>query len=35
VPPGIAIMLTVLCINFVVDGLREASDPKILLASKA
>ena len=35
VPPGIAIMLAVLCINFVGDGLRDALDPKGLLASKA
>jgi peptide/nickel transport system permease protein len=35
VPPGIAIMLAVLCINFVGDGLRDAFDPKGLLASKA
>jgi ABC-type dipeptide/oligopeptide/nickel transport system permease subunit len=34
-PPGIAIMLAVLCINFVGDGRRDASDPKGLLASKA
>jgi ABC-type dipeptide/oligopeptide/nickel transport system permease subunit len=28
-------ILAVLCVNFVVDGLREALDPMILLASKA
>jgi peptide/nickel transport system permease protein len=35
VPPGLAIMLAVLSINFVGDGLRDALDPKGLLASKA
>jgi ABC-type dipeptide/oligopeptide/nickel transport system permease subunit len=34
-PPGIAIMLAVLRINFVGDGLRAALDSKDLLASKA
>ncbi|HWO76775.1 MAG TPA: oligopeptide ABC transporter permease [Bacillus sp. (in: firmicutes)] len=28
VPPGLAIFLTVLCINFIGDGLRDAFDPK-------
>ncbi|MDQ0155397.1 oligopeptide ABC transporter permease [Robertmurraya andreesenii] len=28
VPPGLAILLTVLCINFIGDGLRDAFDPK-------
>jgi len=28
VPPGIAIVLAVLSINFVGDGLRDALDPK-------
>lgn len=29
VPPGLAIALTVLCVNFVGDGLRDALDPKM------
>ena len=29
VPPGIMLMVTVLCINFVGDGLRDALDPKM------
>ena len=29
VPPGIALIVTVLCINFVGDGLRDALDPKM------
>lgn len=28
VPPGLCILLTVLCINFIGDGLRDAFDPK-------
>jgi peptide/nickel transport system permease protein len=28
VPPGLAILVTVLCINFIGDGLRDAFDPK-------
>jgi len=28
IPPGMAILLTVLCINFIGDGLRDALDPK-------
>ncbi|WP_246942283.1 oligopeptide ABC transporter permease [Bacillus pinisoli] len=28
VPPGLAILITVLCINFIGDGLRDAFDPK-------
>ena len=28
VPPGLAIALTVLCVNFVGDGLRDATDPR-------
>ncbi|MGP7819206.1 oligopeptide ABC transporter permease [Niallia sp. 01092] len=28
VPPGLAIFITVLCINFIGDGLRDALDPK-------
>ncbi|TKC13814.1 oligopeptide ABC transporter permease [Robertmurraya kyonggiensis] len=28
IPPGLAILITVLCINFVGDGLRDAFDPK-------
>ena len=28
VPPGIAIMLSVLSINFIGDGLRDALDPR-------
>ncbi len=28
IPPGLAILLTVLCINFIGDGLRDAFDPK-------
>ena len=28
-PPGIAILLTILCINFLGDGLRDALDPKM------
>ena len=35
VPPGIAVMLPVLCINFTGDDLRDTLDPKGLLASKA
>lgn len=31
VPPGLAIALTVLCVNFVGDGLRDALDPRMLL----
>jgi len=31
VPPGIMIALTVLCVNFVGDGLRDALDPRMLL----
>jgi len=34
-PPGIAIILVEPCIDFVGDGLRDAVDPKGLLASKA
>jgi peptide/nickel transport system permease protein len=34
VPPGVAIMLAVLAINFIGDGLRDALDPKGMLASK-
>ncbi|WAA14016.1 oligopeptide ABC transporter permease [Fervidibacillus halotolerans] len=28
IPPGMAILITVLCINFIGDGLRDAFDPK-------
>jgi peptide/nickel transport system permease protein len=28
IPPGLAILITVLCINFIGDGLRDAFDPK-------
>jgi len=28
IPPGLAIFVTVLCINFIGDGLRDALDPK-------
>lgn len=28
IPPGLAILITVLCINFIGDGLRDALDPK-------
>lgn len=28
IPPGIAILITVLAINFIGDGLRDAFDPK-------
>lgn len=28
IPPGLAILVTVLCINFIGDGLRDAFDPK-------
>lgn len=28
IPPGLAILVTVLCINFIGDGLRDALDPK-------
>lgn len=31
IPPGVAIMLAVLSINFIGDGLRDALDPKIIL----
>lgn len=31
IPPGLAIMLAVLSINFIGDGLRDALDPKIIL----
>jgi peptide/nickel transport system permease protein len=31
VPPGIMIALTVLCVNFVGDGLRDALDPRMVL----
>ena len=31
VPPGLAIALTVLCVNFVGDGLRDALDPKMTM----
>ncbi|MCX7841241.1 MAG: ABC transporter permease [Anaerolineae bacterium] len=31
VPPGLMIALTVLCVNFVGDGLRDAFDPRMLL----
>jgi len=31
VPPGLAIMLSVLCINFIGDGLRDALDPRMVL----
>jgi len=34
VPPGLAIMLAVLAINFVGDGLRDALDPKGMLESR-
>lgn len=30
IPPGIAVALSVLCVNFVGDGLRDALDPKAL-----
>lgn len=32
VPPGIMVSLTVLCVNFVGDGLRDALDPRTLLS---
>ena len=35
VPPGMAVALTVLAINFVGDGLRDATDPKGMLEKKA
>jgi peptide/nickel transport system permease protein len=31
VPPGLMIALTVLCVNFVGDGLRDALDPQTQL----
>jgi peptide/nickel transport system permease protein len=31
IPPGIMIALTVLCVNFVGDGLRDAFDPRMVL----
>jgi peptide/nickel transport system permease protein len=31
VPPGVMIALTVLCVNFVGDGLRDALDPRMVL----
>lgn len=34
VPPGIMVSLTVLCVNFVGDGLRDALDPRTLLSGK-
>jgi len=34
VPPGVAIALSVLAINFIGDGLRDALDPKGMLGSK-
>ena len=30
-PPGVAILITVLCINFIGDGLRDALDPRMRL----
>lgn len=33
VPPGIMVSLTVLCVNFVGDGLRDALDPRTLLSA--
>jgi peptide/nickel transport system permease protein len=34
VPPGIMVSLTVLCVNFVGDGLRDALDPRTLLSGE-
>ena len=34
VPPGIMVSLTVLCVNFVGDGLRDALDPRTLLSAE-
>jgi peptide/nickel transport system permease protein len=34
VPPGIAILLSVLSINFIGDGLRDALDPRGMLQKK-
>ena len=34
VPPGVMVSLTVLCVNFVGDGLRDALDPRTLLSGK-
>lgn len=34
VPPGLMVSLTVLCVNFVGDGLRDALDPRTFLAAK-
>lgn len=31
VPPGIALLITVLCINFLGDGIRDALDPKMVI----
>jgi peptide/nickel transport system permease protein len=31
VPPAVMILLTVLCVNFIGDGLRDALDPRTLL----
>ncbi|HKJ26117.1 MAG TPA: oligopeptide ABC transporter permease [Anaerolineales bacterium] len=33
VPPGLMVSLTVLCVNFVGDGLRDALDPRTVLSS--
>lgn len=33
VPPGVMVSLTVLCVNFVGDGLRDAMDPRTLLSA--
>ena len=30
-PPGAAIAITILCINFIGDGLRDALDPRMIL----
>ena len=34
IPPGLMVSLTVLCVNFVGDGLRDALDPRTVLSSK-
>ena len=31
IPPAVMTVLTVLCINFIGDGLRDAIDPRLVL----
>jgi peptide/nickel transport system permease protein len=35
IAPGVAIMITVVCLNFLGDGVREAFDPRAKLRVKS